>query len=397
MYKKFAKNELKNNLFEYATSELSQDAFICWLASYAHEEAEKDAAINECARKMLEMFVPEFEGKNFKLLDVERQVDNVDVLLTVECEWKIYKIVVEDKTYTSEHDNQLNRYKDELQKKHKENTVIVKGVYYKTGFQSDLSSVINSDYEIIGREKMLNLMQQYVNKTNNQIFISYYNYWNSKQKLAENFKTLPISDWEWWAVYGFYDYLHKELSKKELGSWYGYVANPSGGFHALSVWVLNNRDKIYLDDKKEIITDEDKIKKYEEALKDKDFQNKYKKEDFGIEYIFSFYFHVRITMNNQKVNIITVDWKIQNYLNEDKNKPFTKQGKREKYKEARNAFIKLLEKNNIKLEKISRIGNGKCVTLGSICLDKTGNYKNLEKEIFNISEKYKEILEKIKK
>ena len=45
MYEKFAKNELKNNLFEYATSELSQDAFICWLASYAHEEAEKDAAL----------------------------------------------------------------------------------------------------------------------------------------------------------------------------------------------------------------------------------------------------------------------------------------------------------------------------------------------------------------
>ena len=29
---------LKNNLFNYATSELSQDAFLCWLASYALEE-----------------------------------------------------------------------------------------------------------------------------------------------------------------------------------------------------------------------------------------------------------------------------------------------------------------------------------------------------------------------
>lgn len=63
----------------------------------------------------------------------------------------------------------------------------------------------------------------------------------------------------------------------------------------------------------------------------------------------------------------------------------------------RDEFIKLLENNNVKLEKISRIGNGKCVTLGSICLDKNGNYKDLEKEILNISEKYKEILEKIKK
>ena len=121
MYEKFAKNELKNNLFEYATSELSQDAFICWLASYAHGEAEKDAALNECARKMLEIFVPELKSKNFKLLDVERQVDNVDVLLTVECEEKIYKIIVEDKTYTSEHNNQLKRYKGSLEEQYKEN------------------------------------------------------------------------------------------------------------------------------------------------------------------------------------------------------------------------------------------------------------------------------------
>lgn len=51
-------------------------------------------------------------------------------------------------------------------------------------------------------------MQQYADKTNNHIFISYYNYWNSKQKLVETFKTLPVVDWGWWAVYGFYDYLH---------------------------------------------------------------------------------------------------------------------------------------------------------------------------------------------
>ena len=187
MYENFAKNELKNNLFEYATSELSQDAFICWLASYAHEEAEKDEALNECAKKMLEMFVKEFEGKNFKLLNVERQVDNVDVLLTVDCEGVIYKIIVEDKTYTSEHDNQLERYKENLKDQHKADNFIIKGVYYKTGFQSDLSSVEKSEYKVIKREEMLGLMKPYAEKTNNQIFISYYNYWNSKQKLVETF------------------------------------------------------------------------------------------------------------------------------------------------------------------------------------------------------------------
>ncbi len=251
MYEKFAKNELKNNLFEYATSELSQDAFICWLASYAHEEAEKDAALNECARKMLEMFVPEFEGKNFKLLNVERQVDKIDVLLTVECEKKVYKIIVEDKTYTSEHDNQLKRYVDGLAEKHEENTVIVKGVYYKTGFQSDLSSVEDAHYEIISREKMLNLMQQYVDKTNNQIFISYYNYWNSKQNLVETFKTLPVVDWSWWAVYGFYDHLHTKtdfLDNHEFKSNYSYVSNVAGGFECFHMPLKDANKELFIVD-----------------------------------------------------------------------------------------------------------------------------------------------------
>lgn len=251
MYEKFAKNELKNNLFEYATSELSQDAFICWLASYAHGKAEKDAVLNECARKMLEMFVPEFKDKNFKLLDVERQVDNVDVLLTVECEEKIYKIIVEDKTYTSEHDNQLERYKKELKEKHEENAVIVKGVYYKTGFQSDLSSVEKAGYEKISREKMLNLMQQYADKTNNQIFISYYNYWNSKQKLVETFETRPVVDWGWWAVYGFYDYLHTKtdfLDNHGFKSNYSYVSNVAGGFECFHMPLKDANKELFIVD-----------------------------------------------------------------------------------------------------------------------------------------------------
>lgn len=252
MYEKFAKNELKNNLFEYATSELSQDAFICWLASYAHEEAEKDAALNECARKMLEMFVPEFKNKNFKLLNVERQVDKIDVLLTVECEGKIYKIIVEDKTYTSEHNNQLKRYKGSLEEQYKENTVIVKGIYYKTGFQGNLSGVENAGYKKIGREEMLNLMQKYVDKINNQIFISYYNYWNIKQNLVETFKTLPVVDWSWWAVYGFYDYLHtktksdKFLDNHGFKSNYSYVSNVAGGFECFHMPLKDENEELFI-------------------------------------------------------------------------------------------------------------------------------------------------------
>lgn len=228
-------------MFEYATSELSQDAFICLLASYAHKNAEKDAAINECARKMLAMFVPELEGKDYKLLEVECKVDNVDVLLTVNCGGKL---IVEDKTYTSEHDNQLNRYKEHLTKQHRDTNVEIKGVYYKTGFQNDMSKVIESGYKIIDREKMLQLLGAYIDKTNNKIFKSYYEYWNDKQKLSETYKTLSVLDWGWWAVYGFYDYMDKKLRKDGIKSWYGYVSNPAGRFDCLSVWFGDDEDKL---------------------------------------------------------------------------------------------------------------------------------------------------------
>ena len=74
---------MKNNLFYYATSELSQDAFICWLASFALEDAKPDHALRECAREMLTLFVPELKGHEFTLRSVERQEKNIDVLFSV--------------------------------------------------------------------------------------------------------------------------------------------------------------------------------------------------------------------------------------------------------------------------------------------------------------------------
>ena len=49
---------LKNNLFQYATKELSQDAFICWLCSFALEDASKDdMALVTCAKELASEFL----------------------------------------------------------------------------------------------------------------------------------------------------------------------------------------------------------------------------------------------------------------------------------------------------------------------------------------------------
>lgn len=232
---------LDNNLFKYATSELSQDAFICWLASYALVDENgtfisDDIVLRDCARKMLIMFVPEFEGKEFKLVKIEQQTENVDVLLIVICDNKKYAIIVEDKTYTSEHGNQLKNYKDDIRTLFEKNNEVVeiRGVYYKTWYQSNLKNVFDAKYLVVLREDILKLMEPYYGKTNNNIFKDYYDYWNDTHMECLEYKKLPTYKWNSKQVYAFYDYLKRTFfDGKGICVGYGYVANPNGGFHGL--------------------------------------------------------------------------------------------------------------------------------------------------------------------
>lgn len=70
-------NPLINNLFNYATSELSQDAFICWLLSFAHEDAVcDDPALRNCAVELIQEFVPvlkDTDESEIKVTMLERQ------------------------------------------------------------------------------------------------------------------------------------------------------------------------------------------------------------------------------------------------------------------------------------------------------------------------------------
>ena len=56
---------MHNNLFRYATSELSQDAFICWLLSYAIKDCQKDKVLSDCAKEFLHSFIPELKKRKF--------------------------------------------------------------------------------------------------------------------------------------------------------------------------------------------------------------------------------------------------------------------------------------------------------------------------------------------
>ena len=114
------KKAIRNNLFSFATSELSQDAFICWCLNWFNDGSKP--VLQEMAKKIIFKLtnVKEFVVKKIVSVDIFRQfsrkvkVDNksihvkIDVLVIVNND---IAVIIEDKTYSNEHDQQIERYK----------------------------------------------------------------------------------------------------------------------------------------------------------------------------------------------------------------------------------------------------------------------------------------------
>ena len=226
---------MKNNLFYYATKELSQDAFICWLCSFALEDAYKeDEELVKCAKNFVcelmkrGLSKADISVSDINLLEVARQKNNIDVLLTVLCLGKKYKIIIEDKTHTSEHDDQLNRYKKSIEDSCEE----VIGIYYKTGFQSDFKNVEKAGYKVFDRKDIINVLKDC--KSKNNILKDYREYWEEFENFTLSYRTKAFSEWsDWQQVNGFYDEMQNILAAEGYWASYGYVSNKSGGFWGL--------------------------------------------------------------------------------------------------------------------------------------------------------------------
>lgn len=112
-----------NNIFSFATGELSQDAFICWCLNWINEP---DTVTTHRYRQLgLELLAKLINNPsnsdvlskvNIKSIDkviLVQQVLNIDVLAIIP-QYKL-AIIIEDKTCTSEHGNQISFYKDSLE------------------------------------------------------------------------------------------------------------------------------------------------------------------------------------------------------------------------------------------------------------------------------------------
>ena len=106
---------VKHNLFAFATSELSQDAFFCWALDCLNRD--EDSPLYGLGRSFWSLLsgrknddLPKIKG-----VVIRRQFKHMDVLaLVVYSDQTVDALVIEDKVNTSEHDDQIQKYLTEL-------------------------------------------------------------------------------------------------------------------------------------------------------------------------------------------------------------------------------------------------------------------------------------------
>ncbi len=197
------------NIFSYATSELSQDAFICWLVACATEAT---GNLQKCGLAFVRVLfragalngtrdipVLDPDGKRIappyngpcEVSDVGKpytQYNQIDVYFQARVDGKKVSFLIEDKINTRDHSNQLARYLDSIsQDAEKED--LIKPVYFKTGyvFNDERWAVKKNKYFLFAAKDLRNFLDCHQDAIReNEILRQYTEYLNDKiQKRAE--------------------------------------------------------------------------------------------------------------------------------------------------------------------------------------------------------------------
>lgn len=238
---------IKPNIFSYATSELSQDAFYLWLCEWANKSyASINISLHNCAKDFIkDVLCKDNSGKCLLEEEIEtvktfKQQYKVDVSLLVNDK---YFIIIEDKTYTSEHSGQLERYKNAAEKHCLENKYEkLICVYLKNTFQSQasLKTMIENSWTPVMRKNLVEFFKKY-ESVKNDILSDYIKHLFVINDNIISFKTKDIKEWTDSNWIGFYEELEEEFEKRNLPAvvGWGYNATPSGGFWGLYWhWVI---------------------------------------------------------------------------------------------------------------------------------------------------------------
>jgi hypothetical protein len=233
------------SLFAFATSELSQDAFLCWLLSWAHPQfGAADPALHDTAVTLLKRLLTLPQGEwgielpaECKAIEIKRQFKHidvrVDVLVLINDD---IALIIEDKTYTKEHSDQLRRYREAVQKAYPERKKIA-AVYLKTGDESSWRAAKAAGYGCFQRRDFIKLLDDGEPKgITNDIYRDFHEHLRRIDDAVSSFRRVPIGRWvDRSAWTGFFVALQEQLGVGDwdyvpfpgdfMGFWWGWRGN----------------------------------------------------------------------------------------------------------------------------------------------------------------------------
>ncbi|RFS32249.1 hypothetical protein D9K80_14855 [Acinetobacter cumulans] len=209
------------NIFKYATKELSQDAFIFWLLDHANPKYKNlDENLKKCALDLIAEFF-RLENKvmpsNIEEFSLFKQYKNIDILLKI----NNYNIIIEDKTGTKSHGDQLIRYRNIIVSEVGEENVLA--IFFKTHDQSSYKKELGEGFKVFSRENLISILNLYKD-ISSDIFNNFKDYILEIEEEVNAF--IFKNEWNNKNWIGFFKYVQKELNR---GNW-GYVPNQNGGF-----------------------------------------------------------------------------------------------------------------------------------------------------------------------
>lgn len=215
----------RKNIFDYATKELSQDAFLCWFIANCNDPI---------IQKYSYDFINFITGFNFKygeikkvqILQQEYKIDIVVDLWTSEDLNPLshYVLIIEDKTTSSAHSNQLKRYADKMSEWNKNEPDYInrrKKIFYKTDYLSEEDKVeiekgnkgyaLNDQWKIIDIDSIHDFFAK-IREINSEILSSYKEYVLKIFDDLNSVSNKPMLEWN----FTNYETYFKEVIKNKF-------------------------------------------------------------------------------------------------------------------------------------------------------------------------------------
>jgi hypothetical protein len=194
------------NLFQFATSELSQDAFLCWLLAWADTRcSEHDPDLHRAGRSFLNALLAKHGEKLNETSSVElhQQYKGADIVAVIDAR---QVLLIEDKIHAGLHGDQLDRYRAILKEDFSHCEVLPS--FIKTGDQSDYAQIEAAGYRLFLRGDLLNVLRaQRRAGVTNAIFLDFLENLEELEEAVQSYSNRPIGDWSRDSWTGFYKQL----------------------------------------------------------------------------------------------------------------------------------------------------------------------------------------------